>query len=131
MPNIEVSSSGIAIVPRTEPYISPIAAILLDRDGLAEYASLDPRQTSTEILSKADLIIFMRDNHHLICQQNYSISTSNYEIWDIPDLDELSYSTPEVLGKHWLEVMRNASNTFESIKTQIEQLIMKLPTYFP
>ena len=128
-PNIEVSSSGIAIVPRTAPYISPIAAVLLDRDELAEYASLYPRQTSTEILSKTDLIIFMRDHHYWICTQNYNISTSHYEIWDIPDLDELSYNNPEVLGEYWLEVMRNASMTFEQIKIQVDQLITRLPHY--
>jgi protein-tyrosine phosphatase len=130
LPNIETSSSGIEAVQGSEPLISPVAAILLARAGLGECASLYPSRTSAELLAKVDLVVFMRRHHYLVCSEEYRVSLSNYEIWDIPDLNELSYSTPDGSLEHQLEIMRNAAKTFEDIKTQVDQLKTRLPGYF-
>ena len=126
LPNIEADSSGIFANENYE-FHGPIywsAMRLIDRKHLAPFMSRMSTQTTLDLLHSADLIIFLKGNHHEFSKNELGFIKENYEIWDIPDLDdEPNY---DILSDE--NILRISERTFTTIQEKVDDLVERLST---
>ncbi len=121
---IHVSSSGI-LAKIDYPTNGPIfwgAMRLLQKYNLIPFMSPMPQQTTLALLQGADRIIFMRGNHHQFSRDELGWIGENFEIWDIPDLDDL----PGFEDLSAVNVIDQTEKTFTDIQEKVDVLVKKL-----
>jgi protein-tyrosine-phosphatase len=126
---IKVSSSGIAA--RLHKFgngpICWYAMRLIKHHNLIEFMSWQEQQTTKEILSGVDLLICMRQEHLDFCQNELGY-IGKFEMWNIPDLDEMDDFIPSL--QPGLETDINHINlteqTFKLIAEKVDDLVKQL-----
>lgn len=124
---LEVSSSGILAEENKNGPISWYAARIIKRDNLIPHTSSHWTKTTTKLLKTADIVIFMSSSHHLHSKEKYGFTGKQFEIWNIPDLEDMGYATET--GQTIDEDMERIVATekiYHQIKHKIEKLIKYL-----
>lgn len=116
-----VSSSGIEANDNIFGPICWEAQRLLEVTGLVPFMSNHWTQTTTATL-KADLVVFMEQAHFEFASKNCDFSSSNFVIWDVPDLDELK--THEMAET--IEKVTISEQTFKLIRQKVDALVKQL-----
>lgn len=127
LPEIQATSSGI-VADMSYDYDGPIswsAMRIIFKYALTPFMSMLPTQTTLEILNNANLIIFMKSNHHTFSQNELGWVGTNYEVWEIADMDSSSgfeniedYVRPEVIPL--------SEQTFDLIREKVDDLVKRL-----
>ncbi len=122
---LQASSSGIDAGQAVNGPICWYAARIVKYQDLVSYVSPCWQETILEHL-KADLVIFMQDRHYQHCRDRLGFEGKNYEIWDIPDIQDVGLSCDfESLEKD-LEKIKATEEIFLQIKEKTDQLLQKL-----
>lgn len=95
---------------------------ILETYGLTKFTSLTWTQTTQEVLEIADRLILMENYHLEYITKNLGYRGKNYEIWNIPDMDELHTDTEEEV----LDMIRKSKETFMLIREKVDNLVSYL-----
>lgn len=131
---IIVTSSGIA-AEKYKYNNGPIcwyAMRLIIRNDLTSYMSWKQNQTTRESLKDVDLLICMRDSHLDYCQKELNYGKHSFEIWDIPDLDEMEefISSKKPNLEEDANLIKLTEKTFKKIVKKTDNLIKRLKGKF-
>lgn len=127
IPNFEISSSGVRAHENKNGPITWFGARLMKRYGLVPHMSKHWSHTSRELLQGADIVIFMDKAHHHHSKTDLGFTGKRYEIWNIPDLEDLGFDT-ETGGDIEEDVKRiiAAEKIFNQIMRKVDKLIKNL-----
>jgi protein-tyrosine-phosphatase len=115
--DINVTSSGVQADVGQDGPIAWYALKILDDSDLIPFISPIWVQTTSEILSSQDLIIFMQSWHLQQCQQRFGYTGTNYQVWDIADV------TPDLNDD---QIITFSQKKFAAIKIKVANLINQL-----
>src|SRR3989339_524875 len=115
LPNVTVISSGINASENNNRPVSWLTQRLYEVYKLVPFQKSNWTQTSKLLLDSADLTIFFDNKHYRNCVDNFRFNSTNFEIWEIADLD--------VNVKEHIEKIRKTEETFEKIKQKVNELI--------
>jgi len=118
--NIKTSSSGITASRNHNGTICWYTQKLIAENNLLDFIETTWTQTTPEILSKADHIIYMQTHHLTDCQKNFNYHSTNYEIWEINDLSEDKDKD--------LERIQESREIFQQIKSKIDEFSGRFTT---
>lgn len=123
-PNIVVSSSGIAAKDHFDHngHICWYAQRLIQMHSLNLHAKPTPTQTTVNLLKRSKLIIFMSDKHYQHSKSQLGFTGTNFEIWNIKDINELIVPEHDRL-KYDAKTIEISERTFEQIKHKVDELI--------
>lgn len=127
---IQVTSSGIAADKHifTNGPICWYAMRLIVRNNLIPFMSWRQTQTTKESLKNVDLLICMRNSHLEYCRKKLNYKKNAFEVWDIPDLDEMedyiNYQKPNI--KEDINHIKLTEKTFKNIVRKTDGLIKSL-----
>lgn len=126
---IKVSSSGIAATLHKfgNGPICWYAMRLMKRNALIEFMSWQQQQTTKELLNGVDLLICMRQEHLDFCQNEMGY-TGEFEVWNIPDLNEMDGFIPSTQPglKTDINHINLTEQTFELITEKVDNLVNKI-----
>lgn len=122
LPDMHVSSSGISASHNSNGPISWYAMRIMFNERLHTLVKPYWNQTTPELLSKADLVIFMMPIHHQFSKENFGFSGDNYEIWDIEDVDDMGEVPGEGIDRE-LQIIRITEKTYSRIKEKVDNLV--------
>jgi len=122
---IKVSSSGIeaSLHKFGNGPICWYAMRLMKRNALIEFMSWQ-QQTTKELLSGVDLLICMRQEHLDFCQNGMGY-TGEFEVWDVPDLNEMDGFMPSTQSGLETDInhIELTEQTFRLIVEKVDKLI--------
>jgi protein-tyrosine-phosphatase len=130
--DITVSSSGI----ETEIYrlnngpICWYAMKLIKRQQLIPFMSWQEQQSTKDLLKNVDLLICMRQTHLDYCQNILGYNRL-FEVWDIPDLDEMDGFIPSTTLDANVDAnhIKLTEQTYQTITQKVDNLITRLKVY--
>ncbi len=126
IPNLSVSSSGTKASAQLKGPITWYAQRILQRNILTSFMSYSWKNTEYQTLKNYDYIIFMSiDNYNICKSKNYPMG-NKYEIWDIPDFDNVNLNGKKLNKEAEIELIENSEKTFSKIKNKVDQLIKKI-----
>jgi protein-tyrosine-phosphatase/isopentenyldiphosphate isomerase len=114
----EVSSSGVdAAVLYPKHYLSPWAKILSNEYGLNDYMSSHRTQTTTEILTDKDIIVFMNQDVYDDAVARYSFNTAKCLVWHVKDREDWNntYSLRDKRQKTYRTIAKNVNALLQNI----------------
>ena len=121
IPGIEVVSSGANARFDHNHLITPVAALLLEKYGLTQYATKDKVQLTQSRLDAADITICLNRAVYSECtEQGLRLPLRTY-IWDIADIKQFSEAAQKELDNNSIPVI--ASNTFNKLRQQVDELV--------
>ena len=127
LPNIKVSSSGIEASKNLSGPISWYTARLAKHHKSTKHLSHSWTQTTNELLSKADLVVFMAPIHHEQAEQEFAFH-GVHKTLNIPDLLDLGiHPTTNTLDED-LRRMKLSEDTFGKIQREVDVIIKSLAT---
>lgn len=112
---IEVISSGINASENGNRPISWLTQRLFEVDKLVPFQKSNWTQTTKQLLNSAGLTIFFDKKYYQYCVENFRFNSSNFEIWEIADLDGN-------INDHG-EKIKKTEETFELIRQKVDDLI--------
>ena len=124
---LEVSSSGIKAHDNKNGPVTWFGARLMKRYGLVPHMSKYWKRTTPKLLEQADTVIFMDKAHHHHSKTDLGFTGKRYEIWNIPDLENLGFDTET--GSDIEEDVKRIVATekiFSQIKRKVDSLIKTL-----
>ena len=113
--NIRVISSGINASENNNRPISWLTQRLYEVYKLVPFQKSNWAQTSKLLLDSADLTIFFADEYYQYCVNNFGYNSTNFEIWEIEDLDGNI--------KDHMEKIKKTEETFENIRQKVDDLV--------
>lgn len=123
---IKVSSSGIStkIYRRGNGPICWYTMRLMKRHGLIPFMSWSEHQTTKAILKNVDLLICMNQSHLDYCQKNLDFQ-GKFEVWNIPDLNEMEGFIPSTVPgiKTDINHITLSEQTYEMIANKVDNLL--------
>ncbi len=125
--DLEVSSSGIKAHENRNGPITWYAARLVKRNDLVAHMSHQWTRTTLKLLKETDIVIFMDKTHHHHSKTDLGFTGKRYEIWNIPDLENLGFDTET--GSDIEEDVKRIVATekiFSQIKRKVDSLIKTL-----
>ncbi len=128
IPYIVISSSGLE-ADENRSGNGPICWYALR--ALAKYNLLqhlpktDSTQTQKTHLINADIIIFMRDVHYQKAKERFNFG-GNYEIWDIPDINEINIPVTSEGYELDKQIILASETAFTKIRQKADELILRL-----
>jgi len=109
-----ITSSGVNSFRDPRTTLSPWSKIIAEQNNFSDCLSQAKTQTSTDILQKNDIIVFMSQDTYNDARKNYDFNEAISIIWDIKD------------SKDWnkfLSVDQKRQGTFRQIKRKVDQLV--------
>lgn len=116
IPDVHVSSSGIAAGRDGDAAISPYAAEVLNEFDLGSFASTNWQRTTEELVLAADVLVFMESEHRRFCADWIDYGRQRVEVWEVADVGPI----PEA------EIPEKVQRTFEVIRQRVEGLLAAL-----
>lgn len=123
---LQATSSGIEAIKNENGAICWYAQRLFRYRGLLRFTKVSWEQTTLEMLVKADLVIFMTKGHLRLCQKKLGYRGHNYRCWDIPDFDDLGFTTDDEGLSEDIERIKVSENIFRKIQEQVDLLEQEL-----
>ncbi len=117
--NLSVSSSGTKAAENICGPICWYAQRIIEVCGMVPFMSSGWRQTTKASFRDVDFTVFMEKTHYDFAVRECDFSSSNFEIWEIPDLEELRTHRIEETVK----MVETSERTFEVIKERAEKFI--------
>ncbi len=100
---------------------------LIKKNALTPYMSWRERQSTKAILKNVDLLICMQQLHLDYCQKELGYDRA-FEVWNIPDLDELYNpilaSTLEIHKD--IEEIQLTQETYRVITKKVDELLVRI-----
>ena len=124
---IRISSSGIEASKNLSGPISWYTSRIAKHHNSAKHLSSSWTQTNKEIISEADLVIFMAPIHHDRVVKEFDFK-GKHETWDIPDLVDLGIIPTLNTFEEDVRRMQFSEQTFEKIRKKVDTLIQSLLT---
>src|SRR3972149_10211448 len=124
--HITASSSGIKATENYNGAITWYAARLAFNQGLIDFLKHKWTQTSESHFKRADLVVFMNQEHCDFSKKVLGFSGSNYEIWEIPDLSHLGFNLELSSAEDDLRRIKATEQTFADIRKRVDDLITRL-----
>jgi protein-tyrosine-phosphatase len=115
---IEVSSSGVRASHAFDGDISVFVLPLLKREGLESFISKTWVQTTSEIISDKDIVVFMNDEVLYFYKALFDTLPKKFEVWDVGDVSPYANSRPEIF--------QTVETAFTNIVKQVDQLVKNL-----
>ena len=117
----DVSSSGVRAHENRNGPITWYGARLMKRHALVSYMSNSWTHTTPKQLQDADIVIFMDKKHHHHSRRDLGFTGKRYQIWNIPDLDDLGFHG-ETSNKEEEERnrMRASEQVYQKIKHKVD-----------
>jgi protein-tyrosine-phosphatase len=119
---LTTSSSGSEAADNTCGPVCWYTQRIIEACHLVPYMSVYWKQTSSESFVNVDYVVFMEERHYLFAVESCGFTNTNFEIWHVPDLDELR--TLEVAET--VEAVRMSEKTFALIKSKVDDLGKRL-----
>lgn len=119
IPGITSSSSGIMAKENPDGPINWYALRIIRNEKLVKYLPMLWQQTDEKILKSSDKVIFMTPLHLEYSKKHFNFNSSNYEVWNISDIEDGASKTE-------LEKMKETEETFKEIKLKVDKLINDL-----
>lgn len=88
IPNIKVSSSGIRAINNLDGDITSYTKKLLSDLGILKYTNKKWTQTTKEKLLKADLVVFMKEEHLSWVKDHLGFTPKNYLVFNVDDITD-------------------------------------------
>lgn len=113
----QVTSSGLRSATYPPTYLTPWARILGRQHEISQWFSPSTTQTSTTILNRNDIIVFMSKDVYEEAMQKYDVNRLKCLVWNIKDRED------------WGETLRlrdKRRRTFNVIKRHVDQLIREV-----
>lgn len=119
--NVEFSCSGIEAEKHYHDVhaVSPLTTYIAKRHELDMRRSVQRNQTTNEVLSRADLIIFMKADVMRDARKNFSFNSHQAQSWDIDDWDESK-------DRHRLSREQLAEQAYLEIVKGVDELIREV-----
>lgn len=117
--NISSYSSGIEADKALSGPITWWASRLLFNAELIEFMSYSWQKTTKRLLDQAEITIFMEQVHFDFCSNELGFKDSNYEIWNIADVNPLKKFGDK-------EKIETTELAFQKIKEKVDNLAEKL-----
>jgi protein-tyrosine-phosphatase len=114
---LEVSSSGIAAEMNSNGPIAWYAMRIIKNNKLIDFMSNSWQQTTAELITGKDLLVFMKKSHHDFCK-NLLSQGQKYLIWNIEDIEGL----PEPALEKEIENIKESEKIFVCIKNMVDSL---------
>jgi protein-tyrosine-phosphatase len=116
IPGIRVTSSGIAAGRDGNAAISPWAADVLNRYGLAAYAAPNWQRSTEELVKASDVLVFMESEHRRFCKEWIVDGRHRVEVWEIEDIGPMEFS----------KIPDKVERTFATIRVRVDELLKGL-----
>lgn len=113
IPGLRASSSGTGAGVNGDAAISPYAAELLSRHGLASYAAARWQRTTADLVGSSDVLVFMESEHHRFCAQWIEPLRQRIEIWEVEDVGPMDPA----------EIPAKVERTFATIRQRTDALL--------
>ncbi len=100
---------------------------LMQRHNLISFMSWKERQTTPEILKNVDLLICMRQEHLDFCQKELGY-IGKFEVWEIPDLNEMDNFIPSIDLKIETDLnhIKLTEETYQLITKRVDDLVKSI-----
>lgn len=115
-PGVQVFSSGIGAGLNGTAPISPYAADILARYGLAPFAAAHWQRTTEPLVRASDVLVFMEEEHRRFCQDWVEPARQRIEVWGVEDLGPMDAS----------EIPATVERTFQNIRQRTDSLLAAL-----
>lgn len=112
---VEVISSGIDAASNGNRPVSWLTQRLYEVYKLVPFQKPNWTLTSRLLLDSADLTIFFDKKYYQYCVDNFDFNSTNFEVWEIEDLDGN-------INDH-MEKIKKTEETFEKIRQKVDELI--------
>ena len=113
--NVTAISSGISASENNNRPISWLTQRLYEVYKLVPFQKSSWTQTSKLLLGSADLTIFFDNKYYQYCVDNFGYNSTNFEVWEIEDLDGSI--------KDHMEKIRKTEENFKVIRQKVNNLI--------
>jgi len=121
---VKVSSSGLEASGNKHGPISWYAARLAKRHELIPHLKNLWTQTSPEIFTNTDIVIFMTDRQHEYAKEKFRFDKKSFEVWHIEDLNKADFFGTK--DDNDLRRIEHSEKTFEQIKQKVDEIAQKL-----
>ena len=115
IPNVTAISSGLSALENNNRPISWLTQRLYEVDKLVPFQKPSWTQTSKKLLDSADLTIFFDKEYYQYCVDNFGFNSTNFEVWEIEDLDGNI--------KEHMEKIKKTEEAFGLIRQKVDELI--------
>ena len=120
---IEVMSSGImADRNLVNGPVAWLAERIIENNEWVEFMSLEKKKATPETIAKSDLLIFMEPRHFEYCKEHMDLDRQKYEIWNVPDIDQLVENYIDRSFEKDIEEMKLSEETFVKIRSKVDAL---------
>jgi protein-tyrosine-phosphatase len=115
--NIEVSSSGINVLERKDEIVYPWAKMIAKKHNFYKYMSKKPTQTTSALLNKQNIVVFLNRDVYGEAKKRYKIDKSKTKVWNVNDNN--SWGEPIIpIFLRW--------RTFRKISNKVNELYSNL-----
>ena len=121
IPEIRVTSSGIAAGRDGNAAISPWAADILNRYGLQSFAAANWQKTTEALIQANDVLVFMESEHRQFCDAWVDTGRHRVEVWEIEDIGPMDLAM----------IPDKVERTFAMIRERIDVLLRTLYYHAP
>lgn len=97
--NVKISSSGIEASLNLNGNVDPAAAKALEAENIKKNLASSWRQTTQQILDKADLLVFMSETVYKDALKQFDIQKDRSIVWHIEDIDNIYPLVKEEVSK--------------------------------
>lgn len=120
---VSATSSGIYAAENHNEKICWYAKQILDEAGIFNYTAQSWTQTTSELLKKQDVVIFMQEEHCNFVQKKLEYTAQEFEVWGIPDIKgTLFFETSRSKSRK----LHDDKEIFEKIKEKVDILVKRL-----
>ena len=113
-PGTQVFSSGIAAGMDQDIPISPYAADILARCGLASYAAPRWQRTTEGLVRASDVLVLMEAEHLHFCEEWIDPAQQRIEVWGIEDVGPIPAARIAEKVERTFEIIRQRTDTLLS-----------------
>lgn len=125
IPELQIISSGVEAFKNLNGPITWEADRLLKRNNLVPFMTAAWTQTTSGLLNKSDMIIFMDSYGLEYCRKHFSFDGENYQVWNLPNIDELEYPHHDSMNDETKRIL-DSERTFDKIKEKADTFILEL-----
>jgi protein-tyrosine-phosphatase len=126
VPGMEVTSSGTMAEVQGAGSISRYADRVLAERGLTAFVAPSWTQTDATLLSLADYVVFMMEEHRAYCREHFDFGDRRHAVWGVPDLDIVEIPPGTVAEERAAILLYEAERTFARITERVDQLVGEL-----
>jgi protein-tyrosine-phosphatase len=122
LPAVETISSGTDAIDGKDLLTGDLTDLVLRSNGLNGRLSKRTRRTTSQMIARSDVIIFMTDRQFQHCRDFLGYTNSNYRIWNIQDLPDYG-DRATIARDRLLQDIDRSAHIFACIKLKVDILV--------